>query len=71
MMLITMTGDILYKEGGSNLQLHIILSGEIKIAKNIQFADESGNLIKELATLVTLSKGQFFGHGKVSFIFLS
>jgi len=57
-------GEVLYEEGGSNLQLHIILSGEIKIAKNIQFADESGNLVKELATLVTLSKGQFFGHGK-------
>ena len=59
----------MYKEGDSIFQIHIILDGEVKISRLTTMIDDDGLEFDDLATLVTLSKGQFFGHGKVTLLF--
>jgi CRP-like cAMP-binding protein len=61
-------GEYLYNEGDTSMQMHIVCSGEVKVAKEIDVVDEEENRYSELATLISYTKGQFFGHGKVNHI---
>lgn len=55
----------MYNDGDSQSDIHIILEGEIKIAKKSEVVDEEGVVTNDCVIMIVLSQGQFFGHGQV------